>query len=83
MGPTRLGVPLTSCAESIPYEILHKASQGKVKLNRLPANSIADTVMFFRGTFLVSFSPTLPTCTSARVCGRHFLPPPRRKREKK
>ncbi|GBP22801.1 Probable RNA-directed DNA polymerase from transposon BS [Eumeta japonica] len=40
----------------------------KVKLNRLAANSIADSVMFCRGTFLVGFNPTLPTRTGARVC---------------
>ncbi|GBP23173.1 hypothetical protein EVAR_82336_1 [Eumeta japonica] len=33
--------------------------------------------------FLVGFSPTLPTRMGARVCDRHFLPPPPRKREKK
>ncbi|GBP44688.1 hypothetical protein EVAR_44216_1 [Eumeta japonica] len=35
-----------------------------------------------RGKFLVGFSPTLPSCTGARVCVMHFSPPPRRKREK-
>ncbi|GBP13152.1 hypothetical protein EVAR_93115_1 [Eumeta japonica] len=33
-----------------------------------------------RGAFLVGFSPTLQTRTGARMCGRHVLPPPRRKR---
>ncbi|GBP24118.1 Probable RNA-directed DNA polymerase from transposon BS [Eumeta japonica] len=43
-----------------------------VKLNRIPANSIADPITFCQGNFLVGFSPTLPTRTGARVC-RDFL----------
>ncbi|GBP95907.1 Probable RNA-directed DNA polymerase from transposon X-element [Eumeta japonica] len=39
-----------------------------VKLNRIPANSIADPITFCQGNFLVGFSPTLPTRTGARVC---------------
>ncbi|GBP08472.1 hypothetical protein EVAR_77164_1 [Eumeta japonica] len=35
------------------------------------------------GKFLVGFSPTLLACTGARMCVMLFLPPPRRKREKK
>ncbi|GBP14436.1 hypothetical protein EVAR_7723_1 [Eumeta japonica] len=60
-------------------EIPHKASRApstplcvarprKVKLNRIPANSIADPVMFFQGEFLAGFSPTQPTRTGTRVC---------------
>ncbi|GBP55034.1 Chimeric ERCC6-PGBD3 protein [Eumeta japonica] len=40
------------------------------------------TVRRVRGTFLVGFSPTLPTRTGARVCGIDILPP-RRKWETK
>ncbi|GBP31533.1 hypothetical protein EVAR_84645_1 [Eumeta japonica] len=53
-----------------------------MKLNRLPANSIAELNMFSSRSFLVDFSPTLPARTGARVCVMHFLPPPHRKREK-
>ncbi|GBP71632.1 hypothetical protein EVAR_53115_1 [Eumeta japonica] len=39
-----------------------------VKLNGKPANSIAESVMFLRGTILVSFIHKLPTRTGARMC---------------
>ncbi|GBP27518.1 hypothetical protein EVAR_18711_1 [Eumeta japonica] len=44
--------------------------------------TILPTRHFFRGTYKVGFSPTLPARISARVCVMHFLPPCR-KREKK
>ncbi|GBP46604.1 Mariner Mos1 transposase [Eumeta japonica] len=60
-------------------EIFHKANHApstppcvvqprKVRLNRKPANSIAEPIMFLRGTFIGGFNLTLPTRTGARVC---------------
>ncbi|GBP07967.1 hypothetical protein EVAR_78104_1 [Eumeta japonica] len=44
------------------------------------ANNTADPPSQQRD-FLVGFSPTLPECTGARVCIKHFLPSPHRKKE--
>ncbi|GBP13900.1 hypothetical protein EVAR_10469_1 [Eumeta japonica] len=69
MGPTRVGVPVTSGAERIPSR---DPPQGKSRAVNTLACCLAAQV---------GFSPTLPTRMAAR--DRHFLPPPRREREKK
>ncbi|GBP61466.1 hypothetical protein EVAR_34701_1 [Eumeta japonica] len=47
------------------------------QLSALPKNHLV------RRTFLLNFCPTLPARTGGRVSAMHFLPPPRRKKEKK